>query len=137
MPPPITFRSERRLRKRHLAMLVPLALMAFLALRSSPFMQELIWMPRWLAAWADRHWVLRSFVGFFAFGLLWFLAVSPRRRHALALAAFGTAVEVAQIWIPRRVFDWKDIVASVLGVLAAWLLVWTARALHRRSISRI
>lgn len=113
-------------------MLLPLALMTFFALRTSPFMQELPWLPGWLSAWADRHWVLRSFVGFFAFGLLWFVIVSVRPAHAAALALFGTAVEVAQIWIPRRVFDWKDIGASILGVLAAWLVVVAAGIVFRR-----
>jgi hypothetical protein len=30
-------------------------------------------------------------------------------------------LEVVQIWIPHRVFDWLDIYASLLGLALAWL----------------
>lgn len=104
------------------------ALVGFLALRSSPYVQHLPWMPRWLGEWADSNGIARNVVAFFALGLCWFVLVGRQWRHAIALAGFGVALEVAQWWIPGRIFDWRDIVASLAGVLFAWLAATTLLA---------
>ena len=49
-----------------------------------------------------------------------------------ALSVFATGLEVAQLWIPGRWFDWKDIVASVGGLAIAWAIVAAARCIVRR-----
>lgn len=103
------------------------ALIAFLALRASPYLQYIPWMPRRLGVWADSHGISRTFVAFFGLALVSFLLVSRRPWLALALCGFGTAIEVAQLWIPSRRFDPKDIAATCLGVLAAWPLGWWLR----------
>lgn len=97
------------------------AVIGFLALRSSPYVQHLPWMPRWLGEWADSNGIVRNVVAFFALGLGWFVLVSRQWWHVIALAGFGVALEVAQRWIPGRIFDWRDIIASLAGVLFAWL----------------
>lgn len=103
------------------------ALVAFLALRASPYLQYVPWMPRRLGVWADSHGISCTFVAFFALGLVAFLLASCRPWMAVALCTFGTAIEVAQLWIPSRRFDPKDIAATCLGVLAAWPLAWWLR----------
>jgi VanZ family protein len=51
----------------------------------------------------------------------------------LLAAVFATALEVAQLWIPHRFFDRKDIYASLLGLALAWIVVvGVARALRHR-----
>lgn len=118
-------------RRGHLARLLFVGgfalLIAFLALRRSPYLQYIPWMPRSLGIWADHHGVLRNTAAFFAFALAVLGALGPRGVHVGALCLFGTAIEVAQIWIPSRTFDWRDIVASIAGVLLAWPFVWLWR----------
>lgn len=105
------------------------AVMAFLALRSSPYLQYIPWMPRRLGVWADQHGILRNTVAFAGFALAAFLLLGGRRWLVAALCGFGALIEVAQLWIPGRTFDWKDIVASVAGVLIAWPFAWAGRRL--------
>ena len=108
-----------------------LVALAYLSLRPSAFLTEVGWIPLWLSRWADHHGVLRNTVAFLAFGLFVFAWVGHRPLHVIALAAFAIVIEVAQIWLPRRVFDWSDIGASLGGLALAWLLVWAARQLGR------
>lgn len=108
-----------------------LGALAYLSLRPSAFLTEVGWIPRWLSQWADHHGVLRNAVAFLALGLFVFTWVGRRPPHALALAAFAIVIEVPQIWLPQRVFDWRDIGASLGGIGLAWLLVWVARQLGR------
>jgi hypothetical protein len=96
--------------------------LAYLALRPSPFVAEVSWIPPSLGEWADRHGIFRNTVAFFALGLFYVSLIGRRWPHALALATFATAIEVAQIWIPHRVFDLHDIAASLAGLALAWLL---------------
>ncbi len=102
-------------------------LLAFFALRSSAYFQPIEWLPRPIGRWADRHGIARNVVPFFAFGLAALSVLGTRWPWVLGLCAFGTALEVTQIWIPTRVFDWRDIVATVAGVLLAWPFAWFVR----------
>ncbi len=109
------------------------AILAFLALRTSPHLQYVPWMPRQIGVWADHHGVSRNTVAFFVFGLGAFLVIGTRIRRVLALAGFATALEVAQLWIPGRTFDWRDIVASLAGLALAWPVAWAVRRRFRAS----
>jgi glycopeptide antibiotics resistance protein len=106
---------------------------AFFALRTSPYLQYITWMPRSIGVWADHNGILRNTVAFFVFALVVYLLVGCRAWHVVALSCFATAVEVAQIWVRGRVFDWQDILASIAGILLAWPVAW---ALRRRFASR-
>lgn len=103
------------------------AVMAFLALRSSPYLQYIPWMPRRLGVWADHNGVLRNTVAFAGFAGVVYALLGCRWGLVVALCGFSALIEVAQLWIPGRTFDWKDIVASVAGVLIAWPFAWVAR----------
>lgn len=114
-------------RLRGLAVVIVAAALAYFALRTSPYLQYIPWMPRPVGVWADSNGILRNAVAFFIFAGLVFLLVGRGLWHVLAACAFGAGIEVAQLWIPGRVFDWRDIVASIAGVLCAWPLVWLLR----------
>ena len=103
------------------------AVVAFLALRTSPYLQYIPWLPRSVGVWADHNGILRNTAAFFVLALLVYFLLGRGLGCVLALALFGTAVEVAQIWIRGRVFDWRDIVASIAGILLAWPVAWVFR----------
>jgi VanZ family protein len=78
--------------------------------------------------WSDKvaHFVV------FAGLTVWFLgiflpAVAPR--VALALAAYGVLIEVAQGLTPYRAVELLDVVSDVAGIAAGWLLA--TAGLHR------
>jgi len=53
--------------------------------------------------------------------------VRPREYFGVVLAILGAlcAYEVAQIWMPKRTFDWADVAASAAGSCLACLLGWS------------
>ena len=111
-------------------------LLIFCSLRESPHLSELQWMPTSLGQWIDSHGVGRNVV---AFGLV-ALALSAGRRSTrqifawcLGLAVLAATLEVAQLWLPRRVFDWKDIAAGWAGIAVAGSIVYWSRSLVRGS----
>lgn len=107
--------------------------MAFLALRTSPYLQYIPWLPRSIGVWADHNGILRNTAAFFVFAIFVYVMVGQGGWQVVSLCLFATAVEVAQLWVRGRVFDWRDIVASIAGILLAWPIV---RALRRRSVPR-
>ena len=108
--------------------------LAFFALRSSPYLQYIPGMPRWIGVWADSNGIIRNVVAFGILGLTTFLMLGRRLPIVLGLAAFGILLEVSQIWIRGRVFDWRDIVASLAGIALAWPIAWLlSRLAARRS----
>jgi hypothetical protein len=108
---------------RFLAAFTLLALFAFLAWRSSPWLQEIPWLPAWVGEWADRHGDLRNLPAFAGLGLGLITVLGLRAGLIIGLGA-AIGLEVMQLWIPSRFFSWMDIVASCAGVgLAAGMLV--------------
>lgn len=110
--------------------LVGCGLVLFLALRGSPHLRELPWMPDWLGAWADRHGRLRNLPAFAGLAVLLFPFAGIFRGACLA-GGLAVVVECVQIALPGRIFDWADIFWSLVGVAAAALLVAAVGALAR------
>jgi glycopeptide antibiotics resistance protein len=110
-----------------LAVIALAAAIAYFALRSSPYLQYIPWLPRPVGVWADSNGIIRNVAAFFVLGSAVFFFIGRRALHVALLCAFGTALEVSQIWIRGRVFDWRDIVASIAGILLAWPVVWMLR----------
>jgi VanZ family protein len=75
--------------------------------------------------------------------MLWFGGLYERRRHlwiALALFAFGAALDALQATTTTRSFDLRDIAANGSGiliglVLTAWLLEGWCQRLERRVLA--
>jgi hypothetical protein len=135
MPPPEPFHRRPQLiaAARVFAVVAVALVFMFMAWRSSPRLVQLAWLPRGLTRWADHHGIARNVVGFFFFGVVCFTLVGRRWPQVLLAAVFATVLEVAQLWIPHRFFDRKDIYASLLGLALAWIVVMgVARALRHR-----
>lgn len=110
------------------------AVIAFLTLRTSPYVGELPFIPSWLGVWADSHGNLRNLPAFFLLTL--FLVPALGRLHAGLLAAIlSITLELAQLLRPGRTFDWADICWSLVGVVLAVAGVWGAVKWKRRRIS--
>lgn len=100
---------------------------AYLALRPSPYVSEVVWVPKGLAIWADRHGDIRNLVAFALVGLVaggaGRLAGLGAYRLLLGVAVLAAGVEIAQLGIAGRVFSWVDIAWSWAGVGVAWLVL--------------
>lgn len=98
-----------------------------------PALQKVSWLPGNLSAWADRNSTLRTGVPFIILGAvegIWLLKTCRPWRDwgcmAASLAGVVILAETGQLFIPRRVFDWRDLAwgtaASVLGLLPSALM---------------
>lgn len=118
--------SDRRCRRlTGAAAGLAVCVIVYLALRPSPWMGDLSWIPRWLAEWADRNGNLRNLPAFALLALCLFWPLGIWRGAALA-SLLAISLETAQIFVEGRSFDWADIgwslagVATVLAPTAAW-----------------
>lgn len=97
------------------------AVISYLALRPSPWIGEVSWIPRWLGQWADAYGNFRNFPAFCL--LAGVLALIAGARWGCAGAALlAVVVETAQVWIGGRTFDWADIFWSLAGVALTFVL---------------
>ena len=96
----------------------------------SPNMRTQHWIPRAVAKWADDNPTFRNFpvfavIGFLAAGAIGLSGKSSIPTAVLAgtvaAGTFGTALEVAQIWLRGRFFDPNDIAWTVSGAFAGAL----------------
>ncbi len=134
----VTATTERRARvQRGMivgAVIAGVILLTFLCLRSSPHVRDFAWIPGWFARWVDTNGVWRNS---WAFGVLAALAggaVSRGKRIYvyLGVALFAAGLETLQLMIPSRVFDWRDIGASWLGIGVWWAAGYVKNAIERR-----
>lgn len=66
------------------------------------------------------------------------LLLNSRRRSIVGLVLFAGAIEIVQIFVPRRTPDWLDFAGSVTGIAIAALLVgglrWIGMLLASRGV---
>lgn len=64
------------------------------------------------------------FVGYFGLGFLARMGSDRRPAWLLMVACivFSLAIEIAQMFIPNRGFEWQDLVANALGVVSGVLV---------------
>ncbi len=119
------------------ASLVPaaasVAAICYLALKPSPSIQNVPLMPRALGRWFEQEDFFCNVSGFFVLTVVIHATFARWRREAagavawraLGLAVLVAGLEIAQLWLPKRVFDRHDIAAGWLGVVLAsapWLI---------------
>jgi VanZ family protein len=124
--------------------LLSLCLVLYFSLRPSPALSEIVWLPRWLAVWADRHGDLRTGVPYLGMSLLISLCItlydqalpsvlvpSSARRIAFLVFSCGTLfallvlTEIVQYWMPQRWARWQDVFWGGTGILVG-IFIWSA-----------
>ncbi len=62
----------------------------------------------------------------------WALLVWPRRagRVVLGMLAYGAGIELAQWAVGWRFAEWADLAADAVGVLVAWLMIFSRQTHH-------
>jgi hypothetical protein len=137
------------------AFVLLLATILFFTFRPSSTVGDLSWMPvRW-GLWLDDHDEFRHFIGYAVFAFAGFMlnfdSVFNRSRSRFIrrfrssrnrtgrLGGFLVLVyllELAQIEMPNRDFDWLDVVNGWGGVLFAWGICFGWRVRQRRQRRR-
>jgi VanZ family protein len=94
-----------------------------------PDFRMLWYMPGWLARWCNAHDTLRTAIPFIFLGLFSGIRLadtnSPWQWWFISWLVFiliATLAEAGQLFIPQRVFDWRDIawgcIGSISGLIA-------------------
>ena len=110
--------------------LIGIGLVTFLSLRSSPAISSVRWMPGIISHWADRHGRFCNFPAFGTLAVPFLLIASTLRRQAWVVAFLAlliAALEIAQLAIPTRVCDVRDIAWGWAGLVTAWLICWSLK----------
>jgi len=104
-----------------------------------PDFRMLWYMPGWLALWSNAHDTLRTGIPFIFLGLLSGFRLAERNSSwkqwlitwiVFVLIAF--LAEAGQLFIPKRVFDWRDIAWGCLGSLSGLLAVAAIRFFFKK-----
>jgi hypothetical protein len=112
-------------------LVISLGMSGFLILRSSPYTAELPWIPDWLGRWTDTHGILRNLPAFAGLYMVCAYCLGQRYRYQglIGVVYLAAILEFAQILIPGRVFEWKDIFMSWAGALVGFVVVESWRRL--------
>jgi hypothetical protein len=138
-----------------LACVVVFAAILFFTFRSTPNVRDLSWMPQRWGLWLDEHDEFRHLVGMAAFSAMVFLlnfdSVFNRSRSRFVrkfrssrhrtgrlggLLVLVYVLELAQLAVPSRDFDWLDVVNGWAGVLLAWGIWYAAKSNRYRQRRR-
>lgn len=117
-------------------------LIGYCALRPSPHMREISWLPAWLSGWADRNEDLRTAVPFCA--LSFYIALEAllvyRNEYYAAwlswgIAAYGwflllCALELLQFTLVQRTASLADLAWGTAGILLGCLPILFGGILH-------
>lgn len=105
-----------------------LALLLYASLRSSPHLREAPLFPAAIGQWLDAHGNVRHLFGCAIATLLagwaWLEDMSPRSwlKPVLLIVSMSTALEIAQVFLPRRHADIHDVIYSSGGAALGWLI---------------
>jgi hypothetical protein len=111
-----------------------IGIFGFLAWRGSPYLAEITWIPEWLGRWADANGVVRNLPAFAMLTTVIILIFGLQSRVVVLASVMMAAVvlELGQWWLPGRVFDWKDVLTSWLGVGVGFIFSEALARVRRR-----
>ncbi len=134
------FGSEARRRVRSLlafpAIIAGGGCAIYLSFRSTGELATVPWLPEAVGNWADQHGRFRNLPAYFLLAIPVLLAMqtpASRLRAVGLVGVFGTVLELAEIFVPRRMVEWQDIAWTWAGAIAAWLILETIRRLIEKS----
>jgi hypothetical protein len=125
-----------------IASLLLIAAVAYCSLTGSPEMVRISWIPKGVGDWADAHTTFRNFPSFGLLAAVLYLAILLHRKPeqlgrrqrlllgvgvAVFVTLLGIALEVAQLWIPTRTCDVRDMFWSGLGAIVGVAVVYGVR----------
>ena len=138
-----------------LAFIALFAVIIYFTFRPSTNVSDISWMPQRWGLWLDEHDEFRHFIGFAVFAgvcfLLNFDPVFNRSRSKFirkfrssrnrtgrlgALMVMVYLLELGQLAVPERDFDWLDIVNGWAGILFAWGIWFAFKSRQRRQRRR-
>lgn len=131
------------------------AAIIFFTFRPSSNVSNISWMPQRWGLWLDEHDEFRHFIGFTIFAAVGFMLnfdfifnrsrsrfvrkFRSSRNRTGRLGGFLVLVyvlELGQLAVPERDFDWLDIVNGWAGVLFAWGTWFAYKTRQRRQRRR-
>jgi hypothetical protein len=122
-----------------IASILLITAVAYCSLTGSPEMVRISWIPKWVGDWADAHTTFRNFPSFGLLAAVLYLAILLHRKPeqlgrgtvlllgvgvALFVTLLGVALEIAQLWIPTRTCDLRDMAWSGVGAFAGVAVVY-------------
>ncbi|WP_460670832.1 VanZ family protein [Larkinella ripae] len=125
----------------YLLVALGVALVFYLSWIPDPRMDKVWFVPHWLARWTDRraNGDLRTAIPFLFLGGttgLWLSSTNARPgRWLLAfigLTAIAILAEAGQLLLPRRYFNWRDILWGGAGAFAGLTFAYLIRLLVRQ-----
>jgi VanZ family protein len=118
---------------------VGVVLACYLSWIPQPDLSKIRYMPAWLGRWTNTHDTLRTaiplvFIGFLS-GVLMEMKMYPLRQWFyvwLLLTFLICLIEFVQLFLTRRVFDWRDIVwgssGAIIGLATSLLVINSIRS---------
>lgn len=117
------------------AAIVGVACAMYLSLRSTGELASVPWIPDFVGHWADQNGRLRNLPAYFLLTVPVLFTVRDyisRARAVIAVGVFGTVLELAEFFVPRRWVEWQDIAWTWAGAITAWLVFEAARRAAER-----
>jgi glycopeptide antibiotics resistance protein len=117
----------------------------FLSWIPDPALVRCSWVPAEIGQWADRHVTLRTGVAMVPLGLVLGIGLVGTQQKlrawllgGISLTAVVVVAELGQLLLPRRVFDFKDILWGTAGAitglgLAKLTSAWVLKVKRARS----
>jgi hypothetical protein len=98
---------------------------------SVPDLSKESYIPDWLGSWSNKHPAFRTAVPLFFTGIIagiWLIKTSRPINYWLytwiVLVIFLVVAECGQLFLPKRIFDWMDILWGICGSFTALLIAY-------------